>query len=384
LRAALAELVELVELERPMSLINQVLRDLDKRRAAAFTAPAAVKAALPSAPPDTLRRAARWGLGGLLTAAAIVGGGVAQGSIAWPGRTVTATPVAMAAVAPAALVAPAPPPVARVAEPVVPAAPVNASDLRMDAQLPAAPIRQAKAAPTARPAFATVAPTEPRQRAAVAPEFSASAAALVAARLEPRIDKRMASRTPQERAEAHYQRGVAAHQAGLINDSGDAFMAALREDPRYAPARQAQAGLLIGQSRLDEALALLKEGVTLTPAQPTLALMLARLQAEGHELSAAADTLKAASANAHHNAEYQGFYAAILQRANRHAEATEQFSAALRLAPANSVWWMGLGISLAANGQASAAREAFMRAKTTGALPPEAGQYVEARLRQMM
>ncbi|MBC7957900.1 MAG: tetratricopeptide repeat protein, partial [Cytophagales bacterium] len=334
------------------------------------------------APSTALRRAARWGIGAAVTVAAIVGGGVAQGNIDWPGRS--ATPVAVAAVTPVAPVAPpaiASQPAARPAEA---AAPITTPELRLDTRIHAAPSVQAKAAPTLRPAFVTAPPSEPKLRTPAAPELSASAVAATASRLEPRIDKRMAARTPQERAEANYQRGVTAHQAGLINDSADAFMAALREDSRYAPARQAQAGLLIGQSRLDEALALLKEGIALTPQQPTLALMLARLQAEHHDLAAAADTLKAASANATNNAEYRGFYAAILQRASRHTEATEQFSAALRLAPANSVWWMGLGISLAANDQADAAREAFTRAKTTGALPPEAGQYVELRLRQML
>ncbi len=365
-----------------MSLINQVLRDLDKRRAATAAAPAAVKTPRPAAAPSALQRARRWGLGIALTTTAVVAGGVAQGSIHWPGRV---TPT-VAAVTPAPMQMPVVAVPAATPEPVRPAeasAAVAPTTVTPAAREPSAPVPLAVAAPTLRPAF--VSPrSEPKARPVPATEFAASATAIATPKLEPRIDKRMASRTPQERAEAHYQRGVTAHQAGQINDSADAFMAALREDARYAPARQAQAGLLIGQSRQDEALALLQEGITLSPQQPTLALMLARLQAERQDLSAAAETLKAASGNATNNAEYQGFHAAILQRAGRHAEAAEKFSAALRLAPANSVWWMGLGISLAASDQNAAAREAFMRAKTTGSLPPEAGQYVELRLRQML
>ncbi len=373
-----------------MSLINQVLRDLDQRRAATSAAPAAVKPSRPSAPASALQRARRWGVGMAITATAVVAGGVAQGSIDWPGRAAKpaapmlaplaalpeATPVAaVVAAVPAAVATPEATPAAR------PTAPPAA---KIETPSPVAPTLLAVAAPTARPPLISSPRSEPRARPIVAPDLAAPAAALSSPKLEPRIDKRMASRTPQERAEAHYQRGVTAHQAGQINDSADAFMAALREDARYAPARQAQAGLLIGQSRHDEALALLHEGIALSPQQPTLALMLARLQAERHDLAAAADTLKAASGNATNNAEYQGFHAAILQRAGLHNEAAERFSAALRLAPANSVWWMGLGISLAASDQNAAAREAFMRAKTTGALPPEAGQYVELRLRQML
>jgi MSHA biogenesis protein MshN len=367
-RAALAQLAEL---ERAMSLINQVLRDLDKRQAAkAEAAPAAVKTPkLPPAKATALQRAGRWGVGIVATGAAVVAGGVAQGSIQWPGQqAVVAAPAPIPVPVPVA-VDPAP----RAVEVAVPAPAVA------PLPKPKQDTRVATAAPTSRPAF--VAPrSEPKTSMRDLPAVPASAVPATTAR----IDKRMTDRTPQERAEAHYQRGVIAHQAGQINDSADAFVAALREDPRYAPARQAQAGLLIGQSRLDDALALLQEGIALTPQQPILALMLARLQAERNDLAAAADTLKLALPGATRNAEYLGFHAAILQRASRHAEASEQFGAALRLAPANSVWWMGLGISLAATGQNDAAREAFMRAKTTGALPAEAGQYVELRLRQML
>lgn len=353
-----------------MSLINQVLRDLDKRRAASgAAAPAAVKAsALKTTQPGALRRATRWGIGLAATATAVVAGGMAQGSIQWPGRP-SAAPVAAAVPVAVAMPMPAPTPVAT-AKP----APV------------AEPVVQALAVPSPKPSL--VAPPPPPALKVHARELPAAPAAVAAAAsprfAEARIDKRATNRTPQERAEAHYQRGVTAHQAGLIDESATAFVAALREEPGFAPARQAQAGLLIGQSRLDEALALLQEGIALAPQQTALALMLARLQTERQDLAGATSTLKTALPRATNNAEYLGFYAAILQRANRHAEASEQFGTALRLSPANSVWWMGLGISLAAEGQAGAAREAFMRAKTTGALSPEAGQYVELRLRQMM
>ena len=247
------------------------------------------------------------------------------------------------------------------------------------APVAAQPVIVALAAPTSRPSLLSPKALNTRP----APDAAASAVSAWP-RTEARIDKRMSTRTPLERAEAGYQRGVIAHQAGLIDDSAKEFMAALSEDPSFAPARLAQAGLLIGQSRFDDAFVLLQEGNAQAPHHPSLALMLARLQTERQDLPGAAMTLKTALPRATNNAEYLGFYAAILQRASRHAEASEQFSTALRLAPANSVWWMGLGISLAAQGQAGAAREAFMRAKTTGALPPEAGQYVEARLRQML
>jgi MSHA biogenesis protein MshN len=76
--------------------------------------------------------------------------------------------------------------------------------------------------------------------------------------------------------------------------------------------------------------------------------------------------------------------AAIFQRAGRHAEAADGFGAALRASPQQGVWWMGLGISLAADGRTALAREAFGRARASGTLSPELSRYVDSRLRQLM
>jgi MSHA biogenesis protein MshN len=354
-----------------MSLLNQVLRDLDQRQAAG--SPASLKAAAPrSLAPSAGQRALRWGLGGLATLAAVVAGGWAQGSIQWPART-TDTPVAAAPVAAAVMPvtpAPAAPPApAPVVLPPEPAKPEAAVAVAVAPVREPAPVQVAVAALTSRtPPVATPKP--------------AVDTAATSAKAEPRIELRSAARSPQERAEAQYQRGVSAHQAGQINDSALAFTAALREDPQHAAARVAQAGLLIGQSRPDDAMALLKEGLALAPAQPQLALMLARLQAERHEWQTAADTLQAASTHAARDAEFQGFHAAILQRAGRHADAVEKYGLALRLAPNRGVWWMGLAISLEETGQGDTARAAFQRAKAIG-LPEGAAGYVDARLRQL-
>lgn len=359
-----------------MSLLNQVLRDLDKRQAP--SAPAvAVKSAPRAAVPAARQRAGRWALGAAVTLAAVVAGGFAQGSLSWPKH---APVIAEANAAPIAVVTPAPAPVVAPVAVVAPPAPAPVVVATVE-PVSTPPLLTALAAPTPRPhAPVTTLRVRP-QVADAAPRATAPTPPATATAL---IDKRNAARTPRERAEANYQRGVAAHQSGLIDDSATAFLAALRDDPSYAPARQAQAGLLASQARLDEAVALLQEGLALTPQQPVLSLMLARLQADRQQLDAALDTLQAAAAQATQNPEYLGVHAAILQRAGRHADAAEKYGQALRLVPANSVWWMGLGLSLAATGHADSAREAFLRAKSTGGLPPEASLYVDARLKQLL
>jgi MSHA biogenesis protein MshN len=105
----------------------------------------------------------------------------------------------------------------------------------------------------------------------------------------------------------------------------------------------------------------------------------ARALAQRGEASAAMELLKQYSAAGGGNAEYHGLHAAVLQRLTLHAEAVDEYRAALRLAPSASVWWLGLGISLEALGRAREAREAFERARG-GGLSAELAAFAEQRI----
>ena len=342
-----------------MSLINQVLRDLDQRRAA----PAAASPAVRTTPASRSRRGAWMVIAGVATL------GIAASAVAWSSLGSRPAPTMPAPSAPVAA-APAPlTPVVVVTAPAPVAAPSPAS--------PASSTSQPRMEPRREPAsdlrVAVAAPTAPKP---IARDEGAPVG-------EPRIEKRAPSRTARERADAAYQRGVAAHQQGQLDDAAAAYAAALREEPSLASAREALAGVLIAQGRADDAQAVLVEGVARTPQHTGLALMLARLLAERGELQRAAGVLEGAPITSA-SAEEHALRAAILQRLGRHAEAAEGYATALRTTPNQGVWWMGLGISLAAEGRNGSAREAFSRARATGTLAPELGRYVEQRLRQLL
>jgi tetratricopeptide (TPR) repeat protein len=112
------------------------------------------------------------------------------------------------------------------------------------------------------------------------------------------------------------------------------------------------------------------------------ALRDARAQAQHGELAAAAQTLQRHAAAGASHAEYRGLHAAVLQRLSVHAEAVEEYRAALRLAPNTSVWWLGLGISLEALGRTPQAREAFERARG-GNLSAELAVFADQKLQTL-
>ncbi len=154
---------------------------------------------------------------------------------------------------------------------------------------------------------------------------------------------------------------------------------ALVESPAAIAWRQAQEA--IAQQRLEDAQNLLTEAIRLQPGQSAWVMRLARVQIERNDLPGAATTLRNALEIGAANAEYRGLYAGVLQRLKQHREAIEAYQAALRLAPQNGIWWMGLALSLEAENRNGEAREAFLRARESNTLSAELNHFVEEKIR---
>ena len=170
---------------------------------------------------------------------------------------------------------------------------------------------------------------------------------------------------------------------GRIAEGMETFRAALAFDPSYEAARQTQVALLLEAKRMDEAASLLQEGISLNPANAAFVMLLARIMVERNDVGGGLALLQQHAKAAVDNADYHAFAAALYQRLGRHGEAVNEYGAALRVAPASGVWWVGLGISQEAQQRAAKAAESFRRAKETGTLSTELAGFVDRRLKAM-
>jgi MSHA biogenesis protein MshN len=395
-----------------MSLINQVLQDLEKRHAAdpgLTSLPPQVRAVrtVPSAAMRTLVIA-------LILVLTAVGAFVYL-SGGWPPAATTQLSLTrlpspakkqMSAPAPATPTAAAPVPASAPLEQAVQAvllAPVSKLSeelsFKPDPGAPAA--RAAKPRTVARaekpraakpagasqrresaPVAAPVAANTPVS--ATAPESATAAATQpVFAESPSGIDKQMREMTVQQRAETAFRSGVAQLQDGRVNAAETSFREALKQDPLHVGARQALLGLLLDGGRNDEAEQLLRHALELNPRQPRHAMVLARLEVDRGEVGGAINTLVGALPYVRSDPEYHAFLAALLQRDGRHRNAAAYYRSALQSSPGNAVWLMGLGISLRANDQLADAREAFQRAADSKQLNAELQAFVERQLREM-
>lgn len=419
-----------------MSLINQMLQDLDARRAAH-----GVGTRLPNdVRPLPKERASYWPLAIALVLALVlalgVGFVVTRGDAAQTLASLFSRPVPAEApprVRPVAAVPPAPPATSALPpsapNPVVEASPPSGGGNVTDAGL-AAPERNVvrtdlslrmadfidapsettpTATPPARAEKRGASDTRPAARATQSPAAKVeetSASERGAARTEEKgdekvdakaVDKRrdggrmgasppVIERTPaagsaHERAESEYRKAIAAVNQGRLAEATDALREALRQEALHVGARQLLVKLLLEARNQDDAIQVLRDGISGQPAQLGWAMSLARLQVERGELEDAWQTLDHSLPAAGSSPDYLGFTANVLQRLGRHDEAAEQYRKATRLAPADGRWWLGLGWCLDAQGNAADAREAFLRARQAGNLSPELVTLIDQKLR---
>ncbi len=184
-----------------------------------------------------------------------------------------------------------------------------------------------------------------------------------------------------QRADAEYRKALALQQQGHVAEALAGYDAALQLNAQHDAARLAQAALLIKSKRSDDAERLLQEGLKLNPTQTEFSMVLARVQVERGKVEQALDTLQQNLPQAADKAEYQAFYAALLQRESRHEEAVKHYQIAVQLSPNSGVWLMGYGISLQAIKRIEDAKAAYQRALATQTLSPELTAFIQQKLK---
>lgn len=344
-----------------MSLINDMLRNLEAKRPDDL-ARQSLQREIRSLPPEKKGQGKRLlllSIGGLAVAGAVA---VHQAGL------LDAAPPAVAPPPPPPAVLVAPPPLVAAPAPVPDDAAIPADEnLRLSSNLAVVPLPAA-------PVLGVPDPVAPSPPAAPAKAEPAPAGPV-------RIEKSPVAATPRDRADAEYRKAEMALASGRSGEALDGMRAALKIDPAYVQVRQALLRQLLDMRRMDDAMAVLQEGVDLMPAQTGWAMSLARLQLEHGDLAAADRTLARSQAYAEANADYAGFQGHLKSRLGAHRQAAAHYQRASRLVPNEGRWWLGLGLALEADGRVPEARDALRRALAAGSLNAELSAVAEQHLR---
>lgn len=373
--------------EAAVSLINQMLQNLEKRGGSAEESaglPPEVRISPVASPSPSRRR--------LLLL--VLGLGLAMGgAIVWlPGST---PPVAVSLPPPAPPVSPAP--VAEAASPT--ASPMPVAMPTPAVMTDAEPALQSSATlstplvppPTPEPVKDALPVSKEAGRP---PVVTAEKAVLPPAPVpaKPRIEETpplrptgIAKTVPVENgedvAERIYRQAIDVYSQGRTSESLSLARQAVTASPQHQAARQLLVRQLIEQRDLGQASAELRDGIRMIPGQWAWYAWLARLEMERGDLPAARQVVEDALAQAGNNADILALAGAIAQRQGRSSDAAEHYRAALRLKPAEGRSWVGLGLALEAEGHGQEAREAFRRALNSPGLSPELQGLAQRKLR---
>ncbi len=192
-----------------------------------------------------------------------------------------------------------------------------------------------------------------------------------------RIDR---PRSRGEVAQAEFLKGTDLIAKGRINAAHAAFTKALELDPNHLQAREVWVALLLRGGETDRAERLLREGLKLQPKAFSLARMLARLLAERGAVTQALGVLERTVPPVTADPDFYGLLAALYQRSEQHARAVAAYRRVLAIVPDKAVWWMGMGISLEKLQRQDEAVQAYRRARATGGMSSQVNGYINSRL----
>jgi MSHA biogenesis protein MshN len=179
-----------------------------------------------------------------------------------------------------------------------------------------------------------------------------------------------------------YQQAMSYLQQGRVAEAQDKLRNALEKNAGFDDARQALVGLLVENSRVDEAMQVLTAGTTVSPANVSFAQTLARLQFDAGLLDVSLATLEKSLPYANSNQSYHVLLATVLQKLGKHSEAVLHYQQALSNGATTPTWLIGLGVSLEADGRSQEAKSAFEKAQR-GQLSPALALFLSQRLKQL-
>lgn len=188
---------------------------------------------------------------------------------------------------------------------------------------------------------------------------------------------------PESRARRRYREARQALAGGEVGTARRLLTQAIELDPTLHPARDLLIGLWRRVGDAAAARRLLEEGIALAPERVQYAMPYARLLVDTGELERAANVLARARTAANGNAGFHALAAAVAQRRGRHEQAAREYTHALEADAGNGLWWLGLGISLAATDRTEEARTALREARASGDLSENLDRWAEGRIAEL-
>lgn len=194
------------------------------------------------------------------------------------------------------------------------------------------------------------------------------------------VNKQAVLLAPAQAAAITYQSAYDLVSQNRIREAETLLRSALIGDPALTTLRELLTGLYIRSGRWVEASEILATGLQVTPNHTPFIKLQARTLMQLNQDQRAVEVLVKFAPAVSDDPEHHALLAALYQRQHNHQAAVKTYSEVLKVQPNAGVWWVGLAISLDALGKQAEAQAAYNQARATGSLAGDVARFTDNRI----
>lgn len=172
-------------------------------------------------------------------------------------------------------------------------------------------------------------------------------------------------------------------RSGRQQQAYEALIPFLEQNPQAHISRETLATILMAQNELAYARLVVDEGLQLAPNYAAYKKIKARLLMQDGQLAEALELMNKVPPAPARDLEYHELLASLYQQANRHDMAVSTYQELIRINPERGRWWAGLGISLDAQGRKEQAIASYQTALQAGDLDTRLRSHSQDRIRSL-
>ncbi|MGY5452035.1 tetratricopeptide repeat protein [Agarivorans sp. MS3-6] len=187
----------------------------------------------------------------------------------------------------------------------------------------------------------------------------------------------------EQQVALYTKRGFQALDRHSPTDARAEFSKALQLDHYAHEVREQLAALQFGRGDVSAAVNLLEEGVQLNRSRGSFRLMLARIFVQQDNLPQAVFYLESAQPDVAGNIDYYAMLAGLAQRLDKQELALSAYQTLVKHEPSRARWWLGYAIANDKLTQYQEALAAYRQAEVLGQLSSHSRDFVAARIRQL-
>lgn len=194
------------------------------------------------------------------------------------------------------------------------------------------------------------------------------------------VSKQAVPLAPAQSAAIAYQSAYDLVSQNRLREAETLLRNALIGDPTLTTLRELLTGLYIKGGRWVEASEVLTTGLQVTPDHTPFIKLQARTLMQLSQNQRAVDVLIKFAPVVSSDPEHHALLAALYQRQHNHQAAVKTYTEVLKVQPNAGVWWVGLAISLDALGKQAEAQAAYKQARATGSLVGDVARFTDNRI----